>query len=278
MLEKKMNNNLKPILKWAGGKRQMLPGLIKYLPKNFNNYIEPFIGGGALFFFLNKNNSIISDTNDELINLYKEVARNPKKILKKLKEYKNTKKYFYTVRKEVPNNPTERACRTIFLNRTCFNGLYRVNKKGEFNVPYADNRSTKLTDGNNLLKTSQLLKKTILLNLSYDLVLKKYAKKNDLIFLDPPYLPVSKFSDFKRYTKEQFHLEDHKKLASIYEKLHEKGCYLILTNSNSPEILKLYKKFNIKILNTKRNINAKGNLRTGKDIIVTNYEAGNRAI
>ena len=278
MLEKKMNNNLKPILKWAGGKRQMLPGLIKYLPKNFNNYIEPFIGGGALFFFLNKNNSIISDTNDELINLYKEVARNPKKILKKLKEYKNTKKYFYTVRKEVPNNPTERACRTIFLNRTCFNGLYRVNKKGEFNVPYADNGSTKLTDGNNLLKTSQLLKKTILLNLSYDLVLKKYAKKNDLIFLDPPYLPVSKFSDFKRYTKEQFHLEDHKKLASIYEKLHEKGCYLILTNSNSPEILKLYKKFNIKILNTKRNINAKGNLRTGKDIIVTNYEAGNRAI
>ena len=278
MFEKKMNNNLKPILKWAGGKRQMLPGLIKYLPKNFNNYIEPFIGGGALFFFLNKNNSIISDTNDELINLYKEVARNPKKILKKLKEYKNTKKYFYTVRKEVPNNPTERACRTIFLNRTCFNGLYRVNKKGEFNVPYADNGSTKLTDGNNLLKTSQLLKKTILLNLSYDLVLKKYAKKNDLIFLDPPYLPVSKFSDFKRYTKEQFHLEDHKKLASIYEKLHEKGCYLILTNSNSPEILKLYKKFNIKILNTKRNINAKGNLRTGKDIIVTNYETGNRSI
>ena len=278
MLEKKMNNNLKPILKWAGGKRQMLPGLIKYLPKNFNNYIEPFIGGGALFFFLNKNNSIISDTNDELINLNKEVARNTKKILKKLKEYKNTKKYFYTVRKEVPNNPTERACRTIFLNRTCFNGLYRVNKKGEFNVPYADNGSTKLTDGNNLLKTSQLLKKTILLNLSYDLVLKKYAKKNDLIFLDPPYLPVSKFSDFKRYTKEQFHLEDHKKLATIYEKLHEKGCYLILTNSNSPEILKLYKKFNIKILNTKRNINAKGNLRTGKDIIVTNYEAGNRAI
>ena len=90
--------------------------------------------------------------------------------------------------------------------------------------------------------------------------------------------PVSKFSDFKRYTKEQFHLEDHKKLATIYEKLHEKGCYLILTNSNSPEILKLYKKFDIKILNTKRNINAKGNLRTGKDIIVTNYEAGNRAI
>jgi len=267
-----MDNNLKPILKWAGGKRQMLPGLIKCIPEKFNNYIEPFIGGGALFFFLNKNNSIVSDTNDELINLYKEVAKNPNKILEKLKEYKNTKDYFYTVRKKVPNNLTDRACRTIFLNRTCFNGLYRVNKKGEFNVPFADNKSIKLTDESNLLKTSKLLKKTKLLSLSYDLVLKKYAKKNDLVFLDPPYLPVSKFSDFKRYTKEQFHLDDHKKLAILYEELDKKGCYLILTNSNTPEILKLYNKFNIKILNTKRNINSKGNLRTGKDIIVTNYE------
>ena len=155
--------------------------------------------------------------------------------------------------------------------RTTF-GLYRVNKKGEFNVPYADNKNVKLVDENNLLKTSLLLKKTKLLNLSYDLVMKKYAKKNYLFFLDPPYLPVSKFSDFKRYTKEQFYFDDHKKLANLYEELDKKGCYLILTNSNSPEILKLYKKFNIKILNTKRNINSKGNLRTGKDIIVTNYE------
>ncbi len=102
--------------------------------------------------------------------------------------------------------------------------------------------------------------------------MKKYAKKNDLIFLDPPYLPISKYSDFKRYTKEQFYLGDHKKLANLFEELHKKGCYLILTNSTSSEVIKLYKKFNIKIFNTKRNINSKGNLRTGKDIIVTNYE------
>ena len=158
------------------------------------------------------------------------------------------------------------------MNRTCFNGLYRVNKKGEFNVPFANNKNVKLIDENNLIKVSRLLKKTKILNLSYDLLLKKYAKKNDLIFLDPPYLPISKNSDFKRYTKEQFYLEDHKKLANLFEELNKRGCYLILTNSNSSEVIKLYKKFNIKIFNTKRNINIKGNLRTGKDIIVTNYE------
>ena len=151
--------NLKPILKWAGGKRQILSGLASCIPEKYNNYIEPFVGGGALFFFLNKNNSIISDTNDELINLYKQIAKNPKKILKKLKKYKNTKIFFYAVRKKVPNNSIDKACRTIFLNRTCFNGLYRVNKKGEFNVPYSNNKSIKFTDENNLLKTYQLLKK-----------------------------------------------------------------------------------------------------------------------
>ena len=267
-----MKDNLKPILKWAGGKRRMLPELIKCFPKKFNRYLEPFIGGGALFFFINKNNSIISDTNKELINLYKEISKNPKKIIKNLKKYKNNKDFFYNIRKSVPNNLTDKACRTIYLNRTCFNGLYRVNKKGEFNVPFANNKNVRLIDENNLLKVSKLLKKTKILNLSYDLLLKKYAKKNDLIFLDPPYLPISKYSDFKRYTKEQFYLGDHKKLANLFEELHKKGCYLILTNSTSSEVIKLYKKFNIKIFNTKRNINSKGNLRTGKDIIVTNYE------
>ena len=273
-----MKDSLKPILKWAGGKRQILSELKKCLPKNFKRYLEPFIGGGALFFSLNKNNSIISDTNDELINLYNEISKNPKKIIKNLKKYKNNKDFFYTIRKTVPANLADKASRTIYLNRTCFNGLYRVNKKGEFNVPYAYNKNVKLVDENNLLKISRLLKKTKILNLSYDLVLKRYAKKDDLVFLDPPYLPISQYSDFKRYTKEQFYLNDHKKLASLFKELHKKGCYLILTNSNSPEVHKLYKKFSIKILNTKRNINSKGNLRTGKDIIVTNYETNIRTI
>lgn len=272
------DSKINPILKWAGGKRQLLPEIVKILPPKFNKLIEPFVGGGALFFYLNKKNSIISDTNIELVNLYKQIAINPHKILKMIKNYKNTKDDFYKVRKNIPNNLVERACRTIFLNKTCFNGLYRVNKKGEFNVPYGNNKNTKFIDKNNLLNSSKLLKKTNILELSYEIVLNKYSKSNDLIFLDPPYLPISKYSDFKRYTKEQFYFDDHRKLAQLYSELDKKGCYLILTNSNNPEILKLYKKFNIKTLETRRSINSKGKLRTGKDIIVTNYETNTRTV
>lgn len=272
------DSKINPILKWAGGKRQLLPEIVKILPHKFNKLIEPFVGGGALFFYLNKKNSIISDTNIELVNLYKQIAINPHKILKMIKNYKNTKDDFYKVRKNIPNNLVERACRTIFLNKTCFNGLYRVNKKGEFNVPYGNNKNTKFIDKNNLLNSSKLLKKTNILELSYEIVLNKYSKSNDLIFLDPPYLPISKYSDFKRYTKEQFYFDDHRKLAQLYSELDKKGCYLILTNSNNPEILKLYKKFNIKTLETRRSINSKGKLRTGKDIIVTNYETNTRTV
>lgn len=267
-----MRESIKPILKWAGGKRQLLPQLKECIPSNYKKYIEPFIGGGALFFDLNIKNSIISDTNNELTNLYSQIASNPAGIIKKLKEYKNTRNFFYDVRQQKPDSKLDRACRTIYLNRTCFNGLYRVNKKGEFNVPYAANKNVTFVDESNLLKASVLLKKTKILNMSFDLVIKKYATKGDLIFLDPPYLPVSEFSDFKRYTKEQFRLDDHIKLAKLYKELSKKGCYLILTNSSSPKILDLYKEFNIKIFNTKRNINSKGDKRSGQDIIVTNYD------
>lgn len=268
-----MQETIKPILKWAGGKRQLLPHLNKIIPKKFKNYIEPFIGGGAFFFNLNLKNSIIADTNWELINLYSEIAKNPKQIIKRLKEFKNTKNFFYKIRKQNPSSNLDRACRTIYLNKTCFNGLYRVNKNGDFNVPFAGNKNTSFVDEENLFRASTLLKKTKILNLSYDLVLKKYTKNNDLIFLDPPYLPISKYSDFKRYTKEQFYFEDHIKLAKLFNELHNKGCKLILTNSNSPKVIKLYKKFNILEVKTRRNINSKGNKRFGSDLIITNYEA-----
>ena len=267
-----MSDSIKPILKWAGGKRQMLPSLSKYIPKKFGTYIEPFIGGGALFFELNYNNSIISDSNEELINLYKAISKDYLKVSKKLEQYKNTKDFFYKVRDSEPIEIYSKAARTIYLNRTCFNGLYRVNKKGEFNVPYANNKKVNLVDKENLKLASKLLKKSKIILSDYQVVLEKYCKKNDLIFLDPPYLPISKYSDFKRYTKEQFYFDDHVKLAKIFKKLDRKGCYLILTNSNSPEIHKLYKDYNIEVVSTKRNINSKGNKRTGEDIIVSNYE------
>lgn len=271
-MKQSYSKELKPVLKWAGGKRQLIDHILKKFPKYYNKFIEPFIGGGALFFYLNKKNSIISDINEELINLYKQISKNPRKIISRTKKYKNTKDDFYNTRKSVPSNDLDRACRTIYLNKTCFNGLYRVNKKGEFNVPYGNYKNVSFFDEKNLIKISKLLKQTKIIHGSYETILKKYARKNDLIFLDPPYLPISKYSDFKRYNKEQFYLEDHKKLANLYAELDEKGCYLILTNSNSDEIINLYKNYKIDVHNTKRNINSIGNQRVGKDIIVTNFK------
>jgi len=149
--------------------------------------------------------------------------------------------------------------------------LYRVNKKGEFNVPYGNYKNVSFFDEENLIEISKLLKQTKIIHESYEAILKKYAKKDDLIFLDPPYLPISKSSDFKRYNKEQFYFEDHENLANLYKELDKKGCFLILTNSNSDRVIDLYKNYNISIYSTKRNINRDGNKRVGKDIIVTNF-------
>jgi DNA adenine methylase len=266
-----MVKKINPILKWAGGKRQLIPEILKLIPKNYNNYIEPFIGGGALFFYLAKNNSIINDSNKDIINLYKEVSKNPNSIIDELKKYKNDSDFFYQMRKNIPENKLKSACRTIYLNRTCFNGLYRVNKKGEFNVPYGNYKKVSFVDEENFVRASNLLKKTKILNKDYKYVLDKYAKKNDLIFLDPPYLPISKFSDFKRYTKEQFYLNDHIELGQYFKKLDKMGCHIILTNSNTEITNEVFKDFTIKIVNTKRNINSNGSNRKGEDIIVTNF-------
>ena len=260
-----------PILKWAGGKRQLIPELINFIPNRYNNYIEPFVGGGALYFHLARKNSIINDSNSEIINLYKEISKNPEMIIKGLKNYKNDEDFYYNIRKSIPNSKLSKAIRTIYLNRTCFNGLYRVNKKGEFNVPYGKYKNVNFVDENNLILASKLLKKTKILNKDYKFILRNYCRRSDLVFLDPPYIPISKYSDFKRYTKEQFHLDDQVELSKYYKKLDKKGCYLILTNSNHEIIKKLYNDFKIKIIKTKRNINSKGSKRTGEDIVITNF-------
>ena len=266
-LEKKIN----PILKWAGGKRQLIPEIIKIIPKKFNKYVEPFLGGGALYFYLANKISVINDSNPELINLYKEIAKNPSLIIEELKKYKNEENYYYDLRKVVPPTNLEKACRTMYLNRTCFNGLYRVNKKGEFNVPYGRYKSAKLVDEDNLLLASKVLKESKIYNKDYKFILDKICKKKDLVFLDPPYLPISKYSDFQRYTKEQFYLNNHIELAEYFKKLDKIGCYLILTNSNNEKIYELYKNFKIKVIKTKRNINSKGAGRTGEDVLITNF-------
>ena len=263
--------NPKPLLKWAGGKTQLLTQLHDRAPRKFNRYIEPFIGGGALFFSLQPKDGIIADSNPELINLYRSVADNVNGVIKKLATYKNDKELFYEVRSQDWHSmsPEQAAARTIFLNRTCFNGLYRVNKKGSFNVPFGKYKNPTILNEPVLRAASQLLRKTTIVLGDYKTVLQEHAQKDDFIFLDPPYLPISEYSDFKRYTKEQFYEEDHEELAEEVYRLHELGCHVVLTNSNHPLVHEQYKRFRIDVIQSKRHISSKAKSRKGEDVIVT---------
>ena len=261
----------KPILKWAGGKTQMLGDLLPKVPSSYGRYIEPFLGGGAMFFALQPEQAVIADSNPELINLYRQVANHVDDVVCQLKKYENTQEMFYTVRGQdwtmLPE--AEAAARTIFLNKTCFNGLYRVNKKGLFNVPFGKYKNPKICDEEGLKAASAALKKAEIVCGDYLLVLEHYAQPGDFVFLDPPYLPISEYSDFKRYTKEQFYEEDHVELAKMVKTLHERGCHVILTNSNHPLVHELYAPFTIDVIQTKRHISCNGSTRKGEDVIVT---------
>ena len=259
----------KPFLKWAGGKTQMISDILKFTPKNFNKYIEPFIGGGAVYFNLNHPKSIISDSNEELIITYRQVKNNIEEVIRILEKYDNNEAFFYKTRAIDVNSlsHSERAARLIYLNKTCFNGLFRVNKKGEFNVPYGK-RTGSFLNKENLIGASFYLKDTDIYHADYKDVLIKFAQKGDFIFLDPPYQPVGKFSDFKRYTKEFFYENDQIELSGIFKDLTNKGCYVMLTNSDHPLILDLYKDFHVEIIETKRMISSDPKTRTGVDIIV----------
>ena len=261
----------KPILKWAGGKTQMLGELMPRVPKTYGRYIEPFFGGGALFFSLKPENAIIADSNPELINMYLQVAHHVDDVIECLQKYENTSEMFYEVRsldwQTLPK--AEAAARTIYLNKTCFNGLYRVNRSGQFNTPFGKYKNPKICDIDALRLASEALRKADILCGDYILVLEHYAQPGDFVFLDPPYLPISENSDFKRYTKEQFYEDDHVELAKMIGTLHERGCYVILTNSNHPLVHQLYEQYKIEVIQTKRHISCHGDTRKGEDVIVT---------
>lgn len=224
-----------------------------------------------MFFSVRPEGGIIADINPELVNLYQSVASNVDGVIAALRCYENTEEMFYAVRAQdstkLPN--VEAAARTIFLNRTCFNGLYRVNKSGHFNVPFGRYKNPKIIDVEALKSASAILKNTTIICGDYKSILRENARAGDFIFLDPPYLPVSQYADFKRYTKEQFYEEDHVDLAAEVKRLHELGCYVILTNSNHPLVHEQYRKFVVEVVQTKRYISCNGKGRTGEDAIVT---------
>lgn len=260
----------RPLLKWAGGKSQLLGQLLPRIPKKYGQYIEPFFGGGALFFAVKPENAIIADSNPELVNLYQSVADNVDGVIRCLKRHKNTEDDFYKVRAQdwTRLSPASAAARTIFLNKTCFNGLYRVNKSGQFNSPYGRYANPRILDEDGLRAASYLLSRATIVLGDYKKVLSEHARSGDFVFLDPPYLPVSAYADFKRYTKEQFYEEDHVELAAEIKRLHELGCYVLLTNSNNPLVHELYGRYKKYVVETKRHISCNGQRRTGQDVIV----------
>ena len=251
-----------PFLKWAGGKRQLIPQMAKYFPKNYNKYIEPFIGGGAVFFHLLPEISIISDNNPDLINCYKVIKEDVENLIKSLRKHKYEKDYYYKVRALDRDrnifaelSDVEKASRTIYLNKSGYNGLYRVNSKGFFNVPFGRHRNPKICDDENLRNVSRALRNVEIYLGSFELCL-NFAKKGDFVYLDPPYHPLSETALFTSYTKSNFDKTSQKKLFEVFKELDKKGCYIILNNSYSDFILDLYKDYRIVTLKAKRNINS----------------------
>ena len=232
------NKETYPLVKWVGGKRQLMLDLLKNMPTSFNRYFEPFIGGGALFFELQPYNAYISDMNEELINLYCVVRDNVYELISDLSKHKITKEYYLKIRnldrtnkyKKLTN--VQRASRFIYLNRTCFNGLYRVNSKGEFNVPFGNYKNPRIVDIDNLLSCSSLLKNTEIKHADFSKVL-EYAKKGDFVYFDPPYVPLNETSSFTSYTKNGFDMDMQVKLKEVCDELNLKGVNFMLSNSDT---------------------------------------------
>jgi len=263
-----------PFLKWAGGKRQLLPLLLNHLPRQFNNYFEPFLGGGALFFELYSLGKLegkkvfLGDANRELILTYRALQREPKRVIDHLREFQrsHSKEFYYFVRgwdrgEEFETlEPALRGARFIYLNRTCFNGLWRVNRNGYFNVPMGDYKNPKILDEENLWAVSEALQGVTLFNGDYKELL-KLTQPGDFVYLDPPYHPLTSTSNFTSYTKENFSQEEQIKLAQLFDHLTARGVFVLESNSNTPFICTLYRKYQIEIVHANRAINSKASNR-----------------
>ena len=272
----------KPFVKWAGGKRQILDKLKQYIPTNYNCYYEPFVGGGALFFELSPKQAVINDSNQELMNVYKVLCDQDKytKMCKVLNQYEahHSEKQYYEIRNQDKEKSFARlsdykkAARTLYLNKSCFNGLYRVNSKGQFNVPFNKNKKVNTYDGANLLTIHMYLNMNdITIQCSDFEECVKNAKKGDFVYFDPPY--DSDTHTFNSYTEDGFGKEEQCRLAKVFKELDERGVYVMLSNHNTTLINELYKDYNLHIIEAKRSINSKGTKRGNvEELIITNYE------
>ena len=275
------NSSIAPFVKWAGGKRQLIPQIRERMPEKYNDYYEPFVGGGAVMFDLLPANAQINDINKALINTYRTICNESDAFLKEVNRLDNDmwedgKKYYYSIREHYNDKlmrseyDVELAALFVFINKHCFNGLYRVNGKGLFNVPYNNSRRVSV-DENVIIATSEYLRGVTIIDGDFEQACKN-AKKGDFVFIDSPYAPLNPTS-FESYTKEGFDIESHKRLAKLYDELTARGCYCMLTNHNTELINELYgnKDYKIDVVSVKRMINSDASNRVGEEVIICNY-------
>lgn len=277
---------VQPFLKWAGGKRQLLPEIRKYIPKYFTNYYEPFIGAGAVLFDLKPHNATINDVNAELINVYNVIRTDVDNLVHDLQKHQNNQEYFYEIRALDRTeayrhlSPLQRASRLIYLNKTCYNGLFRVNSKGQFNVPFGKYKNPSIVNEGVLRAVSDYLNNNhvTILNEDFEEAVRN-AGEGDLVYFDPPYDPVSETSSFTSYSNEGFTRDDQTRLRDLYLELHKRGSYVLLSNSDTPFINEIYQELHtsnpeicIKKVQASRSINSQGAKR-GKinEVLVVNF-------
>ena len=276
-----MNCKTKPFVKWVGGKRQILDQLKSMMPDGYNRYYEPFIGGGALLLDVQPQNAVINDVNAQLLNVYCQLKADPEAVISIVEELDGIpcdKDRYYQMRdrynRKIQSQEMDAECAAlmIWVNKHCFNGLYRVNSKGLFNVPYNNKVNGASMEVDNLRNIGQYLQQSAVEIKEGDFEdACRDVQSGDFVYFDSPYVPVSDTASFTDYTKEGFSLEDHKRLAALFKRLDRLGAKLLLSNHDVPLVHELYKGYRIEGLNVRRGINSVASKRTGREVIVSNY-------
>jgi DNA adenine methylase len=274
---------VQPFLKWAGGKRQLWPFIKNYLPEKFGTYYEPFLGAGAVLFSLQPSKAVVNDINTELINCYEIIKTLSLDLIQDLQKHTNTEEYFYKIREADRKSSfadlsnVERASRVIYLNKTCYNGLFRVNRNGQFNAPFGDYKNPNIVNSEVIKAVSRYLNSNdiTILNGDFKNALSD-AKRGDFIYLDPPYDPLSSTSSFTGYSLEGFGKNEQQRLKDLFEELTLKGCLVMMSNSSTPYIYELYQEYNIIKVPASRNINSNGEERRKiEELLILNYPISN---
>ncbi len=277
----KKDESVAPVVKWVGGKRQLIPEIEKYIPSHYTTYYEPFVGGGAVLFHLQPKKVVVNDVNEELINLYQVIKDNVDELIEDLKRHKNEPDYFYKIREldrdmeEYKSlSSVERASRIHYLNKTCYNGLFRVNSQGQFNTPFGRYKNPNIVNEITLRAVSKYFNSANIIFKCGDFEeAVKWARKGSFIYFDPPYDPVSDTSSFTGYDKGGFDGKEQKRLKELCDRLDDRGINFLLSNSETEFILGLYKDYKIEIVHAKRSINSKGHKRgVVNEVLVRNYD------